>query len=1302
MGYNERQKDVLNYKFSEKNHNLLVSAAAGSGKTRVLVDKIYDIIANQSDKKTSLNRMLIMTFTIKATYEMKSRLKERFENELKTKSSDDDSLEKKQKRERIIREASTIQNANITTIDAFCKKILEENYLELNKDWSLYKNFDPSYKIADSKELSILYDNVLDDLLENEVYANKKKYDHFIKSFFKKNGDGKIKEVLLSGLNFLSSLAWPLDEINKWIKELENKEKELEKQKNDNKTEKDSKDNSEDEIEVVNENEKIYLELLKIFYQRVVDEKVKRNIYAISDYASMALDILYDDKNGKKVESKFTKENIKSKYDYIFVDEYQDTNTIQEHLLKAVSDGKNVFMVGDVKQSIYGFRNSNPEIFTKKFRNYGENKDGGELITMDINYRSHYPVLNYVNELFEQIMSENFGMINYQKDGMLGLPDENNTDLKKEVLDAKRNGKPVEIYWIYDKKLEESKAEKGKKTEKKTGEEAESSEPSENKIGDKNIKVKAIELEAEFIAGKIEELKKEGYNYKDIVILLRNNKSYSEIYLDALSRHNIPSYADLKKGFFNRSEIKLMVDILNVIDNPRQDIPLANVLTSNVIGLNNNQLAILKYLHLNTTGYNKTSLCDDIDYANNYLKYIDTKDIDIDKALDEENATKKKNIDNEAEKEKATLKELGEFDEEKFNENIKKRKSDLDEKLPTIKDGVKKFISLCKEYEDVDFETITSKVSKFVSLFEEFRFKSRYIGISELINLVYDLTGIKSIMLAMNDGIMRNANLDVLYETARNYENSSFVGLFNFMRYIERIRDLNDDQGLAKISDEYDDVVRVMSIHSSKGLEFKCVILANAALRYSTKSFEKSVAVQFDSELGVGMDFYDLKKGYYIDTQKKKDIIAKKMIENKEEEMRVLYVALTRAEERLIITGSTPQTGSKYLTYKQCSELFKKIEKGEDRNIEVKNCNSFMELILSKYITKTKNCILDKIAMELVLGGTKKEDSLTIDDIINSVDGDNEIEEKLKEKAKNKSKKEFDVGVLDLLEKTEVENSIKDDYAFADYQKIEKTKMSVSDIKKEKHEERLIKMINKNKALKTSYYDDIGAQEDKKNKKEKNGGTDIGDAYHRYMQFYNYADNKYDGEIGNNGDDWIKKVDEAKIDKFKKSDVGKEMAEAYNSRTLYREQKFMKLFSINEINNYGDIFKDATKDMDKKLLDQSNITIQGIVDAFYIKEDGDGKYIVLVDYKTDGLSAGRIDEADLTSNLVLDYAVQLQIYADALENLTGLKVKKKYIYSFTLDKEIDLEDKKILEMVEANIKKKEEKRKEKKGEKSVV
>ena len=1275
MGYNNKQQEVLDYKFSEREHNLLVSAAAGSGKTRVLVDKIYDIVANQNDKKTSLSRMLIMTFTIKATYEMKSRLKERFENEIKLSSEIDDSMEKKQQRERIIREASTIQNANITTIDAFCKKILEENYLELNKEWSLYKNFDPSYKIADAKELAILYDNVLDDLLENEVYANKEKYDHFIKSFFKKNGDGIIKDILLSGLVFLSSLAWPIDEIDKWIKEIDKKEKDLKSSVKKKEEKKESDEKSDDDVEEVNENEKIYLELLKAFYQRIVAEKVKRNIYAISDYASMALDILYDDENGKKVESKFATENIKSKYDYIFVDEYQDTNTIQEFLLNAVSNGKNVFMVGDVKQSIYGFRNSNPKIFTEKFKTYGGNNGNGELITMDINYRSHYPVLNYVNELFDQIMTVNFGMINYVQDGRLGLPTKDNTDLKKEILEKKASDKKVEIHVIYDKKLEENKSDnKSNTAQKKVNAKATTSKAVNTAVSDDTKKVKAIELEAEYIAEKVEELKSEGYNYKDIVILLRNNKNNSEYYLDALSRHNIPSYADLKKGFFNRQEIKLMVDVLNVIDNPRQDIPLANVLTSSIVGLNNNQLAILKYLHIKTTGYNKTLLCDDIDYANNYLKYINVKDID--KALDEENEKKKKSIDDEAVKRKAVLRKNGELDEEKFDNEIEKRKSDLDEKLPTIKESAKKFKSFCDNYKDVDFNAITSIIGRFVTLFEEFRFKSRYIGISELINLIYDKTAIKSIMLAMNDGVMRNANLDVLYETARTYENSSFVGLFNFMRYIERIKDLEDDQGLAKINDEYDDVVRVMSIHSSKGLEFKCVILANATSKYNTKSYEKNIPVQFDSKLGIGMDYYDLDEGYCIESEKKKKIIAQKKLENKQEEMRVLYVALTRAEERLIITGSILKTGSSHLTYKQYKELETDIKKNKKIVAKAEDCNSFMELMLAFYVPNSKYCTIEEKSMNLVLDNVKKEDNLTIDLITKETNKVKEIEGKIKneviKKKEKNEKSELFVSVLDKLEIDEVKKSIRDDYAFSDYQAIDKTKMSVSDIKKEKHDERMVKMINKNKALKSSYYDDNGAVEAEKNKKEKNDGTEIGNAYHRYMQFYNYTKNSFDGEIGNIGDDWIKKVSEDKIKTFLESEVGREMAEAYKSETLYREQKFMKLFSITDINKYGDVFKEITNELNSKVIDEKNIIIQGIIDAFYIKEDANGKYIVLVDYKTDGISKEKINEEKLENDLIADYAVQLQIYADALESLTGLDVKKKYIYSFALNKEIEI------------------------------
>lgn len=1427
INLNDRQIDVFNYSFSKEKKNLLVSAAAGSGKTRVLVEKIIDMVSNPENKdKTTLDKMLIMTFTVKATYEMKSRIKEALEKKLKLDPSSPD----------LIRESAIIQNANITTIDSFCKRMVEEYYTELNKkEHSLYKDFDPAYRIADEKELSILYNNVLDDFLENEVYIKdengKYKYDEFLQAFFKKNSDENIREMLLEGIDFLSSLAWPADKLKDWSNnkaaapsnnnlkklkidlkntveeigkidgfseavtnmkaafdnELENAKEEYDKcakEKKEGDSElaekqkayksskaryekyskrfknnlklyeklSDDKLNVDDLIEefvnnklevddflladlsdvkmaktagvdtekkkkykdavakvsaveklfelkdsIIEENtnikfsnnviENTYIKLLEMFYTSVTKEKVRRNIYAIGDYANLTLDILYDDDHEKV--SEFTTKNIKNKYQYIFVDEYQDTNDIQDKIISAISSGKNVFMVGDVKQSIYAFRNANPKLFVENFDKYFDpgSKDG-KVITMNINYRSSYKIIKFVNEIFEKCMFKDFGMIDYKEHGMLDVPTkENNSRLSDEEIEKRKNGKEVELYILCDKNREDET---------------------------KKIESLVAKMEAKFVAEKIVKLHDtEGMNYKDIVVLMRNPSSRVNFYMDAFSKYNIPCYLEMKKGFFNRIEIRFMVDILNVIDNDRQDIPLANVLTSDIIGITNQELAFIKYAHIKTTSNKHARLVDDIDYFYNYMKYI--KDDKYAETIKNENEKKKKSLDEETEKYIKKNKGKDKFDEAKYIEKRKELSKDIDDRESQIIEQVKTFREVCGETfkdadgkEVIDFDQLGNKLKFYKNIFDELRIKSRYLGISELINEVYSLTNIKNIMASMNDGIMRNANLDSLYEFAKNYEATSFVGLFNFMRYIEKIKKLDDDKGMAKTSDENDDVVRIMSIHASKGLEFKCVILTGCGSYYNMRDIYRSVPIQFNSELGIAMDGYDLENKYYIETKKKIVIKNTKEKALKEEEMRVLYVALTRPKERLIIVGGTHNSGKGALSYSKATKYYGAITKEQEQNDdkdskdskkstkkeevskvkmeEDKDCKSYIHLILNNYNPKTENCKIERVEVDVDETDSRVEDKLTLENIVSEKDSDLKAEKKL---LKDTSR---DVSIFEKLDNENLDKNLNYTYEYSDLQKIDKSKMSVSDIKREKHEIELFEKLRIKEKSNSKFYEnsDEDASKNEKNsesaklsekledKKENKFATERGNAYHRYMQFYDYEKNEFTGNVGNStvgGKPWIELVNQDKIKAFLNTNVGKEMAEAFKNNELYREHKFMKLFSVDDINEYRNKIGNNPITINKELSSDHNIIIQGIIDAFYIKKDGNNEYAVLVDYKTDGLSSKSLKEKEFEEELKNEYNIQLDIYADVLKELTGLKVKHKYIYSFALDKAIDLEEK---------------------------
>ena len=1174
---NEKQKEVLEFNFKKQNKNLLVSAAAGSGKTTVMTEKIIKIII---DDNISLNDILVMTFTVKATQEMKRKIKNRIDEELSVNSENIN----------LIKESATIQNANITTIDSFCKNIVDKYYSTLNNTNGLYSKFDPTYRIADEKELSILYDDILNDLLENVIYSDLDKYGDFVDSYFNKSGDTIIKDKLfLKGLEFLYSIPNPINKLDNWILEYTNNN---------------LNNNNTSDINInCNKNELIYLQLLKEFYIKVINEKVSRNIYAISDYATLALEIL--NSNDSSVCSE-----IKNKFKYIFIDEYQDTSLIQEEILLKIANNHNVIMIGDVKQSIYSFRNAEPEIFLNKINEAIKDNKDNHLINMNTNYRSNKNIVCFVNELFNVIMKKDFAGIDYKNNGSMEFFDNNDDDINT-------NNK-VEVHYICSNEFKEY---------------------NENKQKDKSIKVSANSeiVEAEFIAKKIEDLVNNyGYKYKDIVILFRSLYSKVDKYIDVLSKHNIPVFAEIKKGFFDRYEIKLMQDIFNIIDNEKQDIPIVNVLCSNLFGLTNNELAFIKLTNLYfNSGEN---IIDAIKFSNEYLSYINNK----------------ANIKNN------TIE----------NENLNK------------------YLEFTKNYNTIiNLNELSLKLKCFIDTFNNLRLCSRYYSISELIEEIYNVLNIKNIMLSKNDGIMRVANLDMLSEFAKSYEKSSFVGLFNFLRYIEKIKQLKDDQGLAKIVDENDNVVRIMTIHASKGLEFNCVFVAGCGSSYNLKDTYSNVKVQTDVNEGIAIDYIDVNKKFSIETPKKKRIVELKTRNILKEEMRMLYVALTRAKQKLIITAAVNGSSGVYSkavgkykdVYKYtCTNMIKdekpfitsvnfkgkinRIDEDCDMLTNVEDCKSYIDLILSAIRKETNFCDAYIDFLDLQNIDENKTTKLTIDKILNDKLNEKILDDyKIEEQAKNKIKTLFEK-----LDKETLNKNLNIEYPNINSKKILKPKFSVSEIKQEQYD------FHNKEVFVTYDNEDTNIVLDKINEFDRKDSTYVGNAYHRFMQFFNFktiCDNddilKYTSLYpSENNISEIECINYVKINTFLETDIGIKMSNAYNSNKLYREQKFMKLFSQNEINNYLQ-YINMTNLPENIIFDEKNVIIQGIIDAFFIDDD---EKIVVIDYKTDGILKNKISEKDLVEN----YKIQLDIYSKALRELSGYDVKSKYLYSFTLDKFIEI------------------------------
>ena len=1284
--FNDEQKSIINEGID---HNILVSAAAGSGKTTVLVErKIRKILGeNCNNENISLSNILIMTFTKKATAEMKKRIKKAIDDELLDRQND----------KKLIRESAIMQNANISTIDSFCMRVFEENYVSLDIKNSLYYGVDNDCKIVDEKELSIMQDDVLNILLESEY--NEKTYKNLFDAYTEKTSEKNLRDILNAGIDFLNSIAWPTDYIDRQIKyfdeyskkafeEYKNEqsyelyrfkkdaklympivieyknicedayEKSVEKKKENKSTEKirniinelpkiislmkmicdgeyvkkdeenekivykliDSKytklknlakevlsltlsfpivtslgiekeDNDRyktiikdeiigmaknicniyeyiniDEKFKVNENEKLYLSLLKKYYINIVEEKKKRNMFYIGDYAKMTLDILYDrvvDENGdaKRVMSNVAK-SLCEKYKMIFIDEYQDTSELQEYILRALSDDfkkKNVFMVGDVKQSIYEFRDAEPQIFVDKYKLFEKNSETGIVKTLNTNYRSTKEIISYVNYLFEKVMTKEFGEIDYSDKHALDIRDEEKNKVTTE--DTK-----VEIKIVR----------------------------SEN--GDNNLneeKVEKIDYEAEYIARKIYELVEieKVYDYKDIVILLRTAKGKVEKFANAFNKYKIPYYTEQKQGFFGRLEIKLMIDLLNVIYNPLQNIPLVSVLKSNIFKFSNEEIATIKLLY---------------DKENELSNYM-------------------------------------------FYDALLYVKSKIDDK-DTIKQ-IKKY--------KIDITIFKYKISFFFDKIESLKFESRYLSISNLIEKIYTELNVKDIMSALIEGRQRLANLNMLYNFAIAYEKSSFVGLFNFLRYIEKITETDGDKGQAKIFDENANVVRVMTIHTSKGLQFKTVFMCDCNKGYNTKDAKETNIVLFNKKYGVALDYYDFENSYKMITPKKKLFAMDKLNHIKLEEMRMLYVALTRPEQKLYIVGHTAGQG---FTEKSLQEFLEAKEKKVNVDKDIREYNSFFDIVLSNYpINDEEFCSLETVLVKIEDNNVYEEDDFEMDEFNKSL---------------NDEIKDYKDNELEKIDITTIKNDLEEKYLYKDLQNIT-PKFSVSSIKKEhrdifknKHTESVVAYNDKESLddYDTKYKDKVN------DNKDIIDGRDIGNAYHRYMQFYDYEKMEY---VNNSSIDDIdnlnKIIEKSKIEKFLKSDIGEKMSVAFNNKSLYREYKFMNLISKNDVDKYIDEESGDSSNLPDFILNDENIVIQGIIDAFFIeKDENNNEYIVIVDYKTDALSKKNINKDELREELKTNYKVQLDIYAKAIEKCTGYDVKKKYIYSFALDEGIEL------------------------------
>ncbi len=1280
--WTEAQQKVID----TRNKNMLVSAAAGSGKTAVLVERIISMIS-EGEQPIDIDHLLVVTFTNAAAAQMRERIGKAIDKKLLL-HPDNLHLQK---------QISLLQSAQITTIHSFCLNVIRNYFHRID--------LDPSFKLAEESEITLMQSDVMSEVLERWYEEGREDFLDFVESYSHSKSDLPIEDLVLQLYHFAMSNPWPKDwleglensfgigsladmEAADWMQELisyvrivlsdlegkneeaiaicgeadgpaayltallsdrelvsrlkeagsyreyaelfaqisyarlsSKKEEGVSQYKKDNvkllreELKKGIKDLSGQffyqspeemltDLQAVKGAMKVLIKLTIDFTEQFAAKKEEKNLIDFNDLEHFALNILVEDKEGEKVPTKAATE-LSELFEEILIDEYQDSNLVQETILKSISRdsiGKsNRFMVGDVKQSIYKFRLAMPELFLEKYRIYSTKEilDNGETnaelrIDLDKNFRSRKVVLDCVNQVFEQIMTEPVGGITYDEAAALkygGLFEELLEDKpEQKTVPEHRIAANVELMLITDEALEETSASEEDIGE--TGSRAGSTdmtgdnvdEGSEGEDPEEAVYTKK-ELEARAIASRIKELidpekglmlfDRDAMAYRpaalrDIVILLRSMSGWSELFVNVLMQEGIPAYADTGAGYFKTVEIMTVLNILRIIDNPGQDIPFVGVLYSPIVGLTTTELAEIR---------------------------------------------------------------------------VQTRSKDM-------------YQAVCSYAENGSGE-LKTKLSEFLTLLQGFRAKVKYTPIHELIEEVLEQTGYYYYAMAMPGGDRRKANLDMLVNQAVRFEKGSYSGLFHFIRYIEKLHKYEVDYGEAATLGEQDNTVRIMSIHKSKGLEFPVVFVAGLNKQFNNQDLRNNIVIH--SEYGLGPEYIDSKLRTKVPTLLKKVIQKKIQNENLGEELRVLYVAMTRAKEKLIMCGYIKSRdeikGKKFSFY------------------ELMSAKSYLELVLPSLMNRMKG-----VGVPGEYPGSMRTEGL----VINLRHKDALLTEELtKQLLLRLDEDELKALKPDQVYDEGIREDIKSRFNYTyPYQKMAglKVKMTVSELKKlgqfvdEEQSELLFpeavlpmedeehgRLPAGNASFVQPVLETGSSQEQEltvpdfiSGTDKATSGTDRGTLYHRVLELLDLSAVNTKEELlaelhrmvsGNKlKHEEVRKLKQDYIFRFTQSSVADRMKKAQEAGKLYKEQQFVMGVRAEEV------VKEQSGD--------ELILIQGIIDVFF-EEDGE---LVLLDYKSD-----IVENED---QLVKRYRVQLEYYKRALEQILKKKVKEMIIYSLFLGKEI--------------------------------
>ncbi len=1236
--------------------DMLVAASAGSGKTAVLVERIIKRVTDPVNP-IDIDRCLIVTFTNAAAGEMRERIR----SALTAKA------EAEPDNENLIRQMALLHHAQITTIHSFALEVIRSHFHEAE--------IDPSFRIGDEGEMKLLQQDVVEKLLEDEYKAGDENFLNFADFFVRESKSDLVLETMI--LNFFSqsqAYPWPqewrqmclqpyrcetVEELlaQDWMMELpeyvrtqtdtligrigkavkicelpdgpwmyaENLEDDLTilqalKGRLDSSSDyrgcsaafealtsfsrlSSKKDDSvsetlKEQVKGIRDKMKKSLaalqetclvpaedvlrqqqallpvmeELVRLageFEERFTQTKREKNLVDFNDLEHLALKILVDRRDGESFPTAAARE-YEQQYEEIMTDEYQDSNLVQEMMLTSISGADqgqhHRFMVGDVKQSIYRFRQARPELFNEKFRRFDLQEGPERLFLLQKNFRSDPAVLEFVNDLFERIMVRSVGDIDYDEAAML------------KAGRTGSQGRPVILLTSTDVE-EEQEGSAQKEQEMTEGSEADSSIEADKQepalsAGERTLLQEEALNVAQVIrqvVGKRDIPDKSGgtrkVEWSDVAVLLRSMTGVSDVFAEVFAQEGIPAWTGTGSGYFSALEVCTVLDFLRILDNPHQDIPLGAVLRSAMVGLSDDELAAVRI---------EGRECDFYDAASAYL--------------------------------------------------------------------------------GSHTDAAADKLVKFFALLEDLRGLVPSTPMHSLLWEIYERTGYLDYVTALPAGGRRRANLEMLVEKAAAFESGSYRGLFNFIRYIEKLRKYDVDFSQAAAGSEAGGSVSITSIHKSKGLEYPVVFVCGMGRQFNQQ--DSRATVVFHPTMGAALDYVDPQLRVKVDTVIKKSFGRKIRLENLGEELRVLYVALTRPRELLFVSGAVSKLQDKMTEWESQGAGEGTLAEGD-----IQSAKCFLDWIMpalagnglqDKYevrvasgtaVTATQAVTEEAAADTTVSEATAGEANVSADA---GADGTKALQDLLTADRDKIINEEVAAYIRDLADQT---------YSHESAVSLP-GKVSVSELKKKGMEEAEDEVRSKGLELFPQETDQVPVPSFRK--EEGLGGAARGTLYHHIMEILDFSafstgttpadfvDAQLEMLVGCGiiQKDDLRQLKISRISRFFESDLARRMAKADRRGQLHKEAPFVIAVNANEIHEEWP--------GDEKVL------IQGIIDAWF-EEDGQ---IVLMDYKSD-LVPGKDPQY-----LVTKYRIQLDLYARALKRLIGKKVKETLIYSFSLGEQI--------------------------------